>query len=293
MATRPSLPYYAPPELLPAPLPTVAEILALAPKQRLSFRGENPPARIGDHYVVKYGGRATLQEGENMLFVQQSTNIPVPKVYALFHDDEKDLYFIIMEYIPGKNLQLEWKKLGRAEREKIFSQLRNNLDELRSIPSPGYYGGIWRQPIRDTCFTDEAGNPLPHKDNAISGPHETEEQWVDAMSRVLRLWLKGLAYDMLPFLRNQYPAVFKGHQPVFTHASLVPRNFILREDGTVVIIDWEKAGWYPSFWEYCCCMLVPTCHLDWNDWIPKMLDEYVCELGWMFNHRCLIVRFRE
>jgi serine/threonine protein kinase len=290
MATRPSIPYYAPPELLPAPLPTVAEILSLerGRKQRLSAEHETPVVRVGDHYAVKFGGKTTLQEGENMLFVQQSTSIPVPKVYALFHDDENDLDFIVQEYIPGKNLLHEWGTLDVAKKEKIVSQLRRNLDELRSIPSPGYYGGIWRQPIRDCHFTDVAGNDLPYKGSAISGPHETEEQWADAMWRVLDVWLTRSTRKQLPLLRRQYHAVFKGHQPVFTHANFFPGNVILREDGTVVIIDWEMSGWYPSFWEYCCSMLVVRYHLDWDEWIPKMMDEYHCELGWMIIHRGLI-----
>lgn len=31
----------------------------------------------------------------------------------------------------------------------------------------------------------------------------------------------------------------------------------------VVILDWEKSGWYPSYWEYC----LAVCALQWdNDW---------------------------
>ena len=93
MATRPSLPYFTPAELLPAPLPTVAEILAST--KCLSSFYENPVFRVGDHYAVKFGGRVKLQEGENMLFIQQSTSIPVPKVYALFHDEETKMDFIV------------------------------------------------------------------------------------------------------------------------------------------------------------------------------------------------------
>ncbi|KAJ4305984.1 hypothetical protein N0V88_000774 [Collariella sp. IMI 366227] len=82
MAMRPTIPYYASPECLPAPLPTVAEILAS--KERLSNEHQVCVVRVGKHYAVKFGTRTSIQEGENMLFVQQSTSIPVPKVYALF-----------------------------------------------------------------------------------------------------------------------------------------------------------------------------------------------------------------
>lgn len=90
-ATRPKLPYRVPDELLPAPLPSVAEILA-APKVGSHREGDVPIYRVGEHFAVKYsptdvhaGYDVSLQEGENMLFVQQSTNMPVPKLYAMFY----------------------------------------------------------------------------------------------------------------------------------------------------------------------------------------------------------------
>ncbi|KAK3309832.1 kinase-like domain-containing protein [Chaetomium strumarium] len=279
MAERTTLPYFAPRELLPALLPTVAEILASP--TRLSADYENIVVQVGDHFAVKYGGRTSLQEGENMLFVQRSSRVPVPKVYALFHDEETDVDFIVMEYIPGENLERAWGRLGTTEKRAIASQLRRHMDELRSIPPPGYYGGIWRQPTQDFYFEAPEQHSRPHKDNTISGPHETEEQWVEAM-----LHSRGL-----PLLRRHYHAIFKGHKPVFTHANFFLGNVMLREDGTPVIIDWEASGWYPSFWEYCCTVGVLRYEWDWAEWIHEVLDEYIAELGWMRRHRFLVLPY--
>lgn len=289
MATRVTLPYVAPAELLPAPLPTVAEILATP---LLPGCMGDAVARVGQHFVVKYGKRSRiLQEGENLLFVQQSTNVPVPQLYALFHDDETDTNFIVQEYIPGKLLASLWGKLSTAEKQAITSQLRRNMDELRSIPSPGYYGGLWRQPIQDCLFAE--GGPLgvnrrPHPDSTISGPQETEEAWTDAMWRFLDTSVhpdSAYAVMVLPYLRRPYQAVFKGHYPVFTHGDLQPVNIMLGDDGRVVIIDWERAGWYPSYWEYCITAMANNYCDDWGHWIHEFLDEYFAELGWMCQHR--------
>jgi tRNA A-37 threonylcarbamoyl transferase component Bud32 len=285
MAARPSIPYFAPAELLPAPLPTVAEIMT-APT-RLSKEYEKAVYRVGEHFAVKFGAGVHLQEGENMLFVQQSTSIPVPKVYAIFHDKETEMDFIVQEYIPGRDLDPVWETLGTTEKQAIASQLRRYLGELRSIPSPGYYGGIWKQPIRDFHFTCRNPGDQPYKDSAISGPHETEEQWVEAMWRCLDTRTETLmARRMMSLVRRHYHGVFKGHESVFTHGNILPRNLILREDGTVVMIDWERSGWYPSFWEYCCTVMLVKYIDDWGEWIPEMLDdEYHSELGWMSLHR--------
>ena len=288
MAARPTLPYFAPAALLPAPLPTVAEILAS--KRRISAYYEAPVVRIGDHYAVKYGKGTSLQEGENMLFVQQSTSIPVPKVYALFHDKATKNDFIVMDYIPGRELKAVWDELSTAEKRTISLQLRRNLDELRSIPSPGYYGGIWRQVIRDFYFTDTE-SIRPHPEPELSGPKETEEQWAEAMWQCLKKVVMVTGERELAMFRRHYHAIFKGHKPVFTHANLFTGNIMLKEDGTVVIIDWERAGWYPSFWEYCCTILLVRHEDDWGEWVHEILDTYVGELGWMAHHRTTLSHY--
>jgi serine/threonine protein kinase len=268
-------------------LPTVAEILASP--TRLSAEYENIVVRVRDHFAVKYGGRTRVQEGENMLFVQQCTSVPVPKVYALFHDDETDMDFIVMEYIPGENLERVWGRLGTTEKQAVVSRLRRHMDELRSIPSPGYYGGIWRQSTPDRYFEDPERVGRPYPDNTISGPHETEEQWTEAMWRCVDSRAVSERRRWLSLLRRHYHGIFKGHMPVFTHANLCLQNIMLRNDGTAVIIDWENSGWYPSFWEYCCTVLILRYDDVWSEWIHEVLDEYIAELGWMRRHRILIL----
>ena len=40
------------------------------------------------------------------------------------------------------------------------------------------------------------------------------------------------------------------HPPVLTHGDLSSLNILVRDDKIVGIIDWETAGWLPSYWEY-------------------------------------------
>lgn len=263
MATRHTLPYYAPAELLPAPLPTVAEILAS--RTRLSCPHETTVVRVREHFAVKYGPNVQLQEAENMLFVRESSSVPVPTVYAAFYDEENKINFIVQECIAGTAVNAVWDDLSADKRQKFGSQLRQHMEELRSIPSQGYYGGIWRQPTRDFLFEDAPHAPLtrPHTDSTISGPQETEEQWNDAMLRYLDSRVVTTAREQLPPLRHTYSLVFKGHKPVFTHANLFLGNVMLREDDTIVIIDWEHAGWYPSYWEYCRAMIMQGLATHW------------------------------
>ncbi|KAK3297273.1 kinase-like domain-containing protein [Chaetomium fimeti] len=282
MAVRPPLPYFAPEGSLPTPrLPTVAEILAS--ETFLVRYGAAPIVRVGDHYVVKYGRKVSLQEGENMLFVRQFTSVPVPTVYALFHDKETGNNFIIQEYIPGTMLDLLWDKLSYTEKMRITWQLRQNMEELRRIPSPGYYGGIWEQPAPYYSFRG--------LESAFSAAQETEEYWAYGLWRSLDLKLKGNARRILRSRWCKYQAIFKGHEAVFTHGGLYPGNIMLNEEtGTVVIINWELSGWYPSFWEYCCAIILLQYRRDWALWVPVILDKYVEELKLVKSHRKLMLK---
>ncbi|KEY70182.1 hypothetical protein S7711_03403 [Stachybotrys chartarum IBT 7711] len=83
------------------------------------------------------------------------------------------------------------------------------------------------------------------------------------------------------YYRRALPLAVRGHAPVFTHGDLQRKNLLLREDGTVVMLDWEAAGWYPSFWEYATAMFSRRWDDDWHSWVIKVLDEYWNEYAWM------------
>lgn len=47
------------------------------------------------------------------------------------------------------------------------------------------------------------------------------------------------------------------------------------------MIDWEAAGWYPSFWEYAIAIYPCRWDDDWHLWVAKVLDEYLNEYAEM------------
>ena len=50
------------------------------------------------------------------------------------------------------------------------------------------------------------------------------------------------------------PGLIKQHgghwHIVFIHCDLRSLNVLVRGDKFVELVDWETAGWYPSYWEY-------------------------------------------
>jgi hypothetical protein len=126
-----------------------------------------------------------------------------------------------MEPIEGSTLDFEWGLLSTQQKDSISAQLRVHLNQIRSIPSPGYYGSIGRRGLLDCIFWtgDDACAPL-------DGPFDTEHALNEAMRS------KFIYNDLSPakaeFYRVAFPAVLQGHPPVFTHGDLQRKNIIIR-----------------------------------------------------------------
>ncbi|KGQ12560.1 hypothetical protein BBAD15_g1699 [Beauveria bassiana D1-5] len=59
------------------------------------------------------------------------------------------------------------------------------------------------------------------------------------------------------------------------------RNIVMRGDKTLVVIDWEAAGWYPEYWEYVLATITAASWKDdWHEYLAKILDEYPNEYAW-------------
>ena len=96
------IPYYAPPEDLPAEIPDKDVIDSS--KDVLCEQSARKVVRIGPHFVVKYGRQIELEEGLDMIYVKNNTSVSVPKIYALFKDVESNKSYIIMQRISGDRL---------------------------------------------------------------------------------------------------------------------------------------------------------------------------------------------
>lgn len=279
------LPYLA--KDVPCALPTNAEIEDS--EIVLSAYGKRKVVRVGRHFVVKYGEGIDIIEGENMLYVQKATTITVPKVYALYTETCTGKNFIIMEFIEGDTLTDMWPNLSATQKSNIATKLRAFFHELSQLPSPGYFGSLGERPLLDEIFWTREKIP------SINGPFETEQALIEAMAQKY-------VYDGRPsykadYYRQSLPHIFRDHRPTFSHADCQRKNIMVRkgpsleylintdqlldDDFEVTIIDWEKAGWYPNYWEYC----LAICALRWdNDWclyIQEFLPPFHAEAPWL------------
>ncbi|KAJ6088363.1 hypothetical protein N7486_009624 [Penicillium sp. IBT 16267x] len=280
MRTSFNIPFYA--TDLPCPLPTDAEIED-APDISLEYGGRRIVG-VGQNFVVKFGLGVDLIEGENMLFVRENTNISVPRTFALYSNPDSGKNYIVMERIVGQTLLSAWSQLVPSEKKGILCILQRYFDELRQLPSPKYFGSFGKRRLLDEIFWTRDPDPL------VNGPFDSEEDLNKAMTRKY-IYNGGPRYRA-EYFRKCFPLIFKGHEATFTHGDLQRKNIIIRDEGrpdnpgpSIVIIDWEKAGWYPAYWEYCMAVWALRWDDDWCLCIDSVVAPFVSEAAWFQSLR--------
>ncbi|TDL20704.1 hypothetical protein BD410DRAFT_871334 [Rickenella mellea] len=194
-----------------------------------------------------------------MRFVTQHTQIPVP--YVWLQVQIFDVYYTFMTRINGKCLQDIWPNLSHSDRELIVRQLRNFMQQLRSIPPP---------PRSNICSI-LGGRVCCYRlfDRELSGPFR-DEQHLNAQLR------NGRSIDTFP------PEVAVSHNKihplVLTHNDFFPRNIMVSGTNVTAVLDWECAGWFPSHWEYCKSVNWGKSWrpelLEWVPWVEQIIEPF-------------------
>jgi aminoglycoside phosphotransferase (APT) family kinase protein len=232
---------------------------------------------VGPHYVVKYGAGVEQIEGETLLFIEQNLRIPAPRLYAMYQDAKGWLY-IVMDLIQGETLENLWPNLSEDDKTLITYKLKTMMAQIRSLPSPGFYGSVSKGPVPYFLLWT---NPY---DRSISGPFENEHDFNMGFVEKLRMiWKDNNRHSYkADYYEKNLPAVLHSHQPVFTHADIQRKNVLVREitanghiqqrkEFEVVLVDWEEAGWYPSYWEFATKLVA----FQWDDGWPKQFEKIV------------------
>ena len=101
-------------------------------------------------YVPRLAKERLVNEAAALRYVSKNTNIPVPKVYCDFQDDEA--YYLIMEYVQGvsmSDLKDEQKRIVEEEIKLHLGVLHNLKSQTLGGPS-----GIIIPPYRVTLKTE-------------------------------------------------------------------------------------------------------------------------------------------
>ena len=163
------------------------------------------------------------RETDAMRFIAANTTIPVPRVHAT-RTTEGVVYEIVMDYVPGEPLNKAWPKLTHDQRIAISAQLRGYLAQLKQLEG-------------DRIQSVGGGS-------IMVGPFASEREFNDFMVE------KG--NERVPEVFKRYARVVlrDDHKIDFAHADFSPRNILVDGSGRVTaVFDWERAGWYPEYWD--------------------------------------------
>ncbi len=252
------MPFQVPGTELPAPVPTIEEILITMFQQDRHLTATPDPGhlvtRVGDHFVAKFGRGMSFLEGNTMLFLAQVTTISVPKVYAMFSEHGCDV--ILMEYIEGRTLgSALWSGWSSMQKQRFAVVLWGYYGQMQGLPAPGYYGGVGRQPFSHDGF--RRCNPSDPADRL--GPFDSATQYISALARRMPTdedEIKAARFSMSS-IRHIQPREdriaqlgesFFGPGPLhFTHGDLCNEHILVTEGlngPTVYLLDFECAGWH-------------------------------------------------
>lgn len=267
---------------IPEPLPTPEEIEDST--DIIKKRCARCIARVGPRYVVKFGTNVDPIEGDNMNFVRQNVpGVRVPTVYAIYQREvtpHTNITYIIMEDVSGHTLDELWDTISIDQKLAVCARLRETFDTLRAARGLGYFGSVNMTKCRDDILW--ADEPILQD----RGVPKTEAEFVQAVIDKYTIYCSNSEPHKVDYYRRVLPAVLRGtNQSVFTHNDLRRKNILIREDGTMVIVGWAAAGWYPAYWDYTKAMYLCDWQDDWHEYISQILEEFPNQYPWMSTLR--------
>lgn len=219
--------------------------------------------RTGHGVVVKkiYDPEAALSEALNLAMIRSVTSIPVPELRRVVVDGSTT--YLVMECIEGDSLKDRWPHLSLWSRLSVAWTLRGYVAQLRRL----------RRSVPGTLPGGRCNGPLFTEDGA--GPFHSYSDMIAWFNHKLEVSQR----------MNQAPINaprFDSRSPlVFTHQDLCPRNVMLAHDGTLYLIDWEYAGFYPEWFEYTTMLRQTDLPISWRWMVPLIA-------GWFTNMaRCV------
>jgi thiamine kinase-like enzyme len=176
--------------------------------------------QISDHQFVKWGPDITREEAENQWIAYELVDehvVRVPKVFAFF-SGEQGWGYIVMEFIRGK-------VIDPLEDLTAIEKIAGVLNHFATLENPN---------LGSLCGGSCRGRLSP----------ETEDLRFDGLEDMEK-WLNSRLFEHQPKLS------LRNCNLVLCHLDIAPRNFLWLEDGSLCLVDWASAGYYPRLFEFC------------------------------------------
>lgn len=184
-----------------------------------AISGGTSVVKISDHAVIKFGQGITEDEWlihKKAFDMIDRRRIRVPQPYRYFARDE--IGYLVMEYLDGKPV--------------------NPLDSSYSTAVSAIFSHLWEI----SCDTP----------GSLSGGASRGVLWSDYHDFVPRA-----TSDLEAYFNVRLPSIVETRLDLSTlkfvlcHGDLAARNILTLHDGSICLIDWATAGFYPRIFDIC------------------------------------------
>jgi len=193
---------------------------------------------ISSNLVAKHlSERDAAEELGGIRFAQQ-LKLRVPSIKRVVRKD-RDVY-IIMTRIHGRTMEVAWPTMTWLSTIYVAFQLRHYVGVMRSRTS-STAGSLVAGKCNSIWLDDYYGLPEHATPETFSSFIQFWLQYQPRRKRINRPGTNTHERHKLPTTPKYF---------VFTHQDLALRNLLLDEQDNVWLVDWERSGWYPIYFEY-------------------------------------------
>ncbi len=198
--------------------------------------------RLNASTIAKTGDGVNMSEAATLRYVRQHTSIPVPEVFESYIHPETGYSCIIMKYIEKKTLNEVWSAYSDEKKERVIEQLKRYVEQLRSIEAQNI-GTMNDERVQNQFFDDDDEPEMMRPFDGVNAFHERlimilESKEKDSKKKIMEHFSSEVSKG-------------KGYRILLTHNDIVARNIMVKGDNVCAIVDWELAGFFPEYWEYC------------------------------------------
>lgn len=246
---------------------------------------------MGHSLAVKITTDPDLDEAHNLRCINShASSVPAPTILGCISC--RGWVYLFMSLVDGVPLDSIWGTLSAAHKRSVRNQLNAILRDLRSetldkgsghVSIGGFVSGVCRDMRRSERVAPgriTSEGELNHFLCFSSG--RTQTPWIT----MVRSYMK------------------QNHRLVRTHGDLHPRNIMVRWDPemghvpqeerclrVVSLIDWERSGWYPEYWEFVKALNTDDKRGPLADWCDYLPTEAIGQWPYEFSIDLLLSRW--